>query len=60
MLKYLLSKDLFREVVSAGFAQKRKTILNNLKNYLKDKENNRQSFIAERNRIKSSCGNSVG
>ncbi len=25
-------KDLFREIVSAGFAQKRKTILNNLKN----------------------------
>lgn len=26
------NKDLFREIVSAGFAQKRKTILNNLKN----------------------------
>ncbi len=34
------NKDLFREIVSAGFAQKRKTILNNLKNApsgLKDK-----------------------
>lgn len=27
----------FREIISAGFAQKRKTISNNLKNYLKDK-----------------------
>lgn len=32
------SKKLFREVLSAGFAQKRKTIFNNLKNYLQDKE----------------------
>ncbi|MEO6590459.1 MAG: 16S rRNA (adenine(1518)-N(6)/adenine(1519)-N(6))-dimethyltransferase RsmA [Pyrinomonadaceae bacterium] len=31
------SRILFREVISAGFAQKRKTIFNNLKNYLKDK-----------------------
>ena len=30
-------QKLFREIVSAAFAQKRKTIFNNLKNYLKDK-----------------------
>lgn len=30
-------EKLFREIISAGFAQKRKTISNNLKNYLKDK-----------------------
>lgn len=31
------SEKLFKEIISAGFAQKRKTISNNLKNYLKDK-----------------------
>jgi len=31
------TEKLFREIISAGFAQKRKTISNNLKNYLKDK-----------------------
>lgn len=31
------TEKLFREVISAGFAQKRKTISNNLKNYLQDK-----------------------
>lgn len=31
------TEKLFREIISAGFAQKRKTISNNLKNFLKDK-----------------------
>lgn len=31
------TEKLFKEIVSAGFAQKRKTISNNLKNFLKDK-----------------------
>jgi 16S rRNA (adenine1518-N6/adenine1519-N6)-dimethyltransferase len=33
----LETEKLFREIISAGFAQKRKTISNNLKNYLDDK-----------------------
>lgn len=32
------TEKLFKEIISAGFAQKRKTISNNLKNYLNDKE----------------------
>lgn len=32
------TEKLFKEIISAGFAQKRKTISNNLKNYLKDKD----------------------
>lgn len=31
------TERLFKEIISAGFAQKRKTISNNLKNYLNDK-----------------------
>lgn len=39
---------LFRDVISAGFAQKRKTIFNNLKNYLQDKEKTDKVLLESR------------
>ncbi len=44
------NKDLFREIVSVGFAQKRKTILNNLKNAppdLKERIGDAESLLSK-------------
>lgn len=41
----LETEKLFKEIISAGFAQKRKTISNNLKNYLKDKDETERVLI---------------
>jgi 16S rRNA (adenine1518-N6/adenine1519-N6)-dimethyltransferase len=42
-------EKLFREIISAGFVQKRKTILNNLKNapFMKNKGRDAESLLAE-------------